>query len=128
MDGNYRLIQKDGYLRIVVSPSITVAEFLEVYREVAKADGVSHQPRLYLLPERIEGFEREDLQEIAALGESLHVAGPAAIVAPSDFVYGIARQVTLIRPDDPDRFGVFRSEAEALAWLGLTSGGRRDGE
>jgi len=113
----YELIQEAGYLRIVVSSSITVSELLQAYKDVADADGMSEQPRLWILPESLSGFRRDELRDLGPAGASLHVAGKAAFVTSSAYVFGVARQATLLRPDNPDRFAVFRTEAEALAWL-----------
>ena len=118
-DPTIRLIQADGYLRIVASERVTVEDFIRSYYDVAAAHAERPQPRLWILPEHLDGgaFDFEELRKIGSTGESLRVTGKAAIVAPSDYVFGLARQVTLIREDDPDRFRVFRTEAEALAWL-----------
>jgi hypothetical protein len=48
--------------------------------------------------------------------------GRAAFVAPSAYVFGIARQATMVRDDNLERFEVFRTEAEALAWLNVEKG------
>jgi hypothetical protein len=117
MPSTYKLIQEAGYLRIVVSSSITLPGFLQAYKDVADTDGMSAQPRLWILPESVSGFSFEELSDLASVGASLRVAGKAAFVAPSDFIFGVARQSTQLRPDNPDRFAVFQTEAEALAWL-----------
>ena len=119
IDAPIRLTQEDGYLRIVASEKATVEVFIQSYFDVAAAHAERPQPRLWILPDHFDGgsFDFEELKKIGATGESLHVTGKAAIVAPSDYVFGLARQVTLIRSDDSDRFRVFRTEAEALEWL-----------
>ena len=89
-----RLIQEDGYLRILVSEAATAEDVVQSYRDVAAADAERRQPRLWVLPEHLdpEAFSFEELMVIGSTGESLHVAGKAAIVAPSDYVFGLANK------------------------------------
>jgi len=100
-----------------VSPSITAPELLQAFKAVAGSEGISEQPRLWILPESLSGFGIDVLRDFAVTGASFRVAGKAAFVAPSAYIFGVARQSTLLRPDNPDRFAVFQTEAEALAWL-----------
>jgi hypothetical protein len=44
---------------------------------------------------------------------------PVAIVAPGDLFFGLSRMYEAYRQDSPVRIRIFRSLAEARAWLGL---------
>jgi hypothetical protein len=111
MGSTYEIVQEDGYRRIVVLSTVTVEDFI--------LDHEAPQPRLWILPESMSGFGLDDLREIGRAGESLHVDGRSASVAPSEYVFGLARQGTMLRRDDSDRHRVFHTEAEALEWLGF---------
>lgn len=41
----------------------------------------------------------------------------SAVVAPDDLAFGLSRMIAAYRGDGPGESGVFRSEAEARAWL-----------
>ncbi len=118
----YEIIQENGYLRIAAASDVSWADMMAAYQEVGALDRDRNQPRLWVLPadmtrDAIEEFTFERLEALASEGVSQHVGGPAAVVAPVDAVFGKARQVTLLRPDQSERFRVFRSEDEAVAWL-----------
>ena len=117
MAEGYEIIQEDGYLRIVISEEVTVSDYVRAYQDVAESHRSRPQPRLWILPAHVSGFMLGDLEAIASAGEKHAVDGKAATVAPSDYMYGLTRQATLLRRDAGDRFGVFRTETEALAWL-----------
>lgn len=119
MASTYEIVQEDGYRRIVVLSTVTVEDFIQAYRDVAALDREAPQPRLWILPELLTGFSLDDLRKIGRAGESLHVDGSSASVAHSDYMFGLARQATMLRRDDSDRHRVFRREAEALEWLGF---------
>jgi hypothetical protein len=51
MPSNYEFIQELGYLRIVVSSSITLQEMMQAFKDVADSGESSEQPRLWILPE-----------------------------------------------------------------------------
>ena len=46
-------------------------------------------------------------------------SGKFAIVAPRDFLFGMARMYEILRSDSPVEVRVFRDRAEALQWLGI---------
>ena len=50
------------------------------------------------------------------------VEGKAAFVCEDDVLFGKTRQTVGMRPDENERFQVFRSEAEALQWLDIEEG------
>lgn len=47
-------------------------------------------------------------------------SGKFAIVAPRDFLFGMARMYEILRSDSPVEVRVFRDRQEALLWLGIT--------
>ncbi len=46
-----------------------------------------------------------------------------AVVAPQDYVFGLARMYETLRGGAPGQIRVFRDRAAAEAWLGLARGG-----
>jgi hypothetical protein len=44
-----------------------------------------------------------------------------AVIVATDVVFGMARMYGLMSDDTPDELRVFREEAEALEWLGITA-------
>jgi hypothetical protein len=46
-------------------------------------------------------------------------SGKFAIVAPRDFLFGMARMYEILRSDSPVEVHVFRDRQEALLWLGI---------
>jgi hypothetical protein len=46
-------------------------------------------------------------------------SGKFAIVAPLDFLFGMARMYEILRSDSPVEVRVFRERREALLWLGI---------
>jgi hypothetical protein len=76
--------------------------------------------------ERIEDPKTERIRELAKLAASMDVKGSAsrmAIVASEDHAYGLGRMFQTFRELDPrstKEVGVFRTMAEALAYLNIT--------
>jgi hypothetical protein len=75
---------------------------------------------------QIWDFQRVDDVEVSnavlrALAESKSFSAESkrAVVAPRDVVYGMARMFQMLHEEAPEAFRVFRSPAEARAWLGL---------
>jgi hypothetical protein len=94
----------------------------QAYRDVAERDGVSAQPRLWLLPEVLsDEFVFERMMSLVPADLSQEVDGKAAFVAVNDLPFAKATQATRLRRDNPSRFAVFRDEASALAWLGIVA-------
>ncbi len=118
------ITREADHLRIELLPSITFQGVVESYREVGRLDRIEKLPRLWLLPddfpeELLSELDFEHLKALVPEGVSQEVGGRAALVSSSDVMYGKARQLIAMRPDQPERFAVFRTEAEALAWLGV---------
>jgi len=66
----------------------------------------------------------DKVHRLAALAAGMDVAHPSkfAVAAPSDLAYGLARMYVSVRETvkcSNREAGVFRSRAEALAWLGV---------
>lgn len=107
----------------VYSGTVTDAEMREVYTRVL-ADPTYDATLDDLVDMR--PIERLDVST-AALREIVTMFSPVdqlgvptrlAIVAPSDFTYGISRMYELLRGDGvPEEIRVFRSYDEAEAWL-----------
>ena len=63
-------------------------------------------------------------RELAALSASMDIPGPEtkmAIIAPTDEAFGLGRMFEMMRelqPGSRRKVGVFRTEAEAMAFLG----------
>ena len=122
MSTEYLISQQPGYLRVEVLPSITFAGMLRAYQEVGAMDRKTQQPRLWVFPDELsstmlEEFTRERIRKLIPAGIEQAVAGKAAFATADDVLFGKIRQTVGLRPDENDRFGVFRSEAEALSWL-----------
>ena len=123
MTREFEITQQSGYLRVEVLPSITFAGMLRAYQDVGTLNRRVQQPRLWLFPDELppqllEEFTLERIRQLIPAGISERVAGKAAFVSLNDVLFGKVRQTVGMRPDENDRFQVFRTEAEALAWLG----------
>lgn len=66
---------------------------------------------------------REVARRAAEHVDSSLEEGKVAIVAPRDFLFGMARMYEILRDGSPVEVRVFRERGEAESWLGLT---RRD--
>ena len=80
------------------------------------------QPRLWVFPDELplsllEEFTLERIRRLVPAGIEQAVAGKAAFATADDVLFGKIRQTVGMRPDENDRFEVFRTESEALAWL-----------
>ena len=127
MSAEYAISQRQGYLRIDVYPSITFAGMLQAYREVGAMDRERPQPRLWRFPDELPPrllaeFSFERIQQLIPAGMQEGVEGKAAFVCEDDVLFGKTRQTVGMRPDENERFQVFRSEAEALQWLDVEGG------
>ena len=124
MSQSYKIERRRQYLKIEVFTNITLEDFKQAYADVAASDQEQPLPRLWILPDQMpdelaEEFSFERMQQLVPAGMQHNVAGKAALVSAGDLMFGKARQGALLRPDDPERFAAFRTEAEALAWLGV---------
>ena len=124
MTAEYRITQQSGYLRIEVLPTMTFAGMLQAYQEVGAMDRMLNQPRLWVFPDDLTAgllseFTLERVQQLIPAGIEQAVAGKAAFATANDALFGKIRQTVGLRPDQNERFQVFRSESDALAWLQL---------
>src|SRR5439155_9304812 len=65
-----------------------------------------------------QGVQR--LAGLRAPADPLHIPTKLAIVAPTPYVFGLARMYELLRTDALGKIHVFRELAQAEAWLGIT--------
>jgi hypothetical protein len=68
------------------------------------------------------GLIREAVSRAEKYVDPLLESGKFAIVAPLDFLFGMARMYEILRSDSPVEVRVFRERQEALRWLGITEG------
>jgi hypothetical protein len=71
-----------------------------------------------------------DLAVLAASMDAPETSSRLAIVATTDFAYGLGRMFEMHRESDTKsrkEVNVFRSRAEALRWLGIEDGGESAG-
>lgn len=75
--------------------------------------------------ERFDVSSEAIRQAVTTMGRELNGFGHhwrAAIVAPSDLVYGLSRMYQILREGSMEDVGVFRDDAAAREWLGLENG------
>ena len=122
MTVEYRITQQPGYLRVEVLPSITFSGMLQAYKDVGALDREVQQPRLWVFPDELPPkllveFTLKRIRKLTPAALEQAVAGKAAFATADDVLYGKIRQTVGLRPDENDRFRVFRTEADALDWL-----------
>jgi hypothetical protein len=110
-----------------VTGTLTDAEIFGYQRDVwSRADVKGYDELVDMsAAERVALPSTDRVQALAALSAGMDPKAPPsrfAIVAPRDFEFGLGRMYGAHRELDPrstKQVGVFRSRAEALAWLGL---------
>ncbi len=127
MGTEYQISQLESHMRVEIFPTITWEGILDCYRQLAQLCAGEPIPRIWIFPnpmppEVASEFSFSRMRELTELGFGTLVTGRAAIVAENDFFFGKTRQQLSLHPETADRFGVFRTESDALAWLGLDAG------
>jgi hypothetical protein len=122
----------DHRRRVVLTRAIgtlTDDEIFAYQREVWSRPGVAGYDELVDMSavEHVALLSIERVSQLASFSAAMDATAPVsrfAIVAPRDFEFGLGRLYGAHRELDSrgtKRVGVFRSRAEALAWLGLES-------
>ena len=117
------LVDELGVVRTTYSGAVGYAQMVLHLQEHERA-GVLARPQVVDAREATLALSAAEVQAFASLTRELRLrtsVGPTAVVATADLVYGIARMYGAF--DDSDSFAVFRSMAEAEAWIG----GRQQG-
>lgn len=110
-------LDASGLVRTTLSGTIT-ADDLIAHLLARSAAGHLHLPQIFLAQEARLAIGAEDVKRIAVIvGEfrKRGAVGPSALVAFDDVTYGISRMFSAYIAEGG--FAVFRSVAEAEAWL-----------
>ena len=118
MSKKYSIEIIDGITVIRFSKIPGFSDFVSAIEDVVTID--KHGRRLWDLS---CGVDRKDatidkIEELAKIGKNaLPGPGKAALIAPEDFTFGIARMHDVFRGKENYEIRVFRTEQEALVWL-----------
>lgn len=115
-DPNRRLIL------VRLADALTARDVMGYFQVVHPDPRVSRYDRLIVVDELTAVMPGRELAAIAQYAQ--HSAGAdcdhrAAVVAPSDIAFGVARQYQMYRQLPGNRLFVFRNVEAATAWLGL---------
>ena len=118
-------MSKDYSIEVIGGTTITrfskvpgFSDFVSAIQDVVKID--KHGRRLWDLSCGVDFKDAtsDKVQKLAEIGKNaLSGPGKAAIVAPEDFTFGIARMHGIYRKNEGYEIEVFRTEQEALDWL-----------
>ncbi|RMD74746.1 MAG: hypothetical protein D6820_16110 [Lentisphaerae bacterium] len=110
--------------RIEWVQDIAVVRFLQVptaddiHAAIAELATIQPRKRLWILPDSFGELSSDELKRLAIFAKNkFRSPSRMAIVAPSDLSYGQANIYHAYRTDDRSAEHVFRTEAEAIAWL-----------
>jgi hypothetical protein len=113
MSKNYVIVSKDGITTIRFSIDPGLDDLCNAIDDVAEND--LSELRLWDLS---NGFSLNDNDELAEYGKSkFSIPSKAAVIAPKDLTFGLARVHDVYREDEFLKQRIFRTEQEALAWL-----------
>jgi len=126
MSDQYEISRDAGFVRIMLAPSITWGGMKQALEEVARILKDDPQPRVWVYPDELppqfeDEFPLENLWSLVESAFKLKVFGRGAVVARNAVIYGKVRQVLTLKPEYAEIFRTFRSEKDALDWLGLES-------
>ena len=110
-------VDAGGVVRTTFSGRIGYGQIVQ-HLHAREQRGVLGLPQVVDAREATMELTTAEVQEFAALVRSLRLripVGPTAVVAGGDLAYGIGRMYSGF--DDSEQFAVFRSIAEAEAWI-----------
>jgi hypothetical protein len=120
MPTSYRIDERLGMIFSSASGVVTDDDLRGHQRAVLADPGFD--PRFSQIWD-FQGVEDVEVsnEALRALAESKSYSAESkrAVVAPRDVVYGMARMFQMLHEEAPEAFRVFRTPAEARAWLGL---------
>ena len=121
MANNFLIEARTNYIRVELGLNIDKHGVITLYRELSDLPEAKILPRKWVMnaPDGTE-FTQEVLYSLSETGKGYVSVGRAAFVAQNDLTFGMVRQLLMMHPRDSDSFKVFRSEAEALEWLGVS--------
>ena len=113
------VVDASRVVRTTFSGTLTSSHIVEHLQERERA-GVLALPQVIDARDARLDLSVEAIQELAAYTRELRLRtpiGPTAVVVASDLAYGIARMYAGFDAPDSAGHAVFRSVAEAEAWL-----------
>lgn len=118
MADDYQIEHRDGVTRIRFSSRPSFAQVKTALDDVAAHH--PYQRRLWDLSNIKFDFTQQEIQRIADYGKTKFVEpNRMAIVAPGDLAFGEMREFEVYRAQPGhSQARVFRTEQEALEWLG----------
>lgn len=108
------LVEHGDFTEVVVTRDARVEDYNAATEALVERHGLNCV-RLWCLPPDLP-LDGPDLASIARHSVSLGLKGRAAIVAPSDLAYGLAR-VHVAHREASETLRVFRNRTDALTWL-----------
>lgn len=119
----YALDRPTGVVLLYEEGSIAVDDILAAMRRVVSDPDVPRPYRLLVDLRAISALDlpMEDARKVVEVGASVAGATDAwvAEVAPTDYLFGVCRQLQFLAEGTPLRVGVFRTLEPAAEWLGL---------
>ena len=112
-------VDEAGIVRTTMRGTLTVEDLI-AHALARAAAGVLPSPQVLDAREARFGITTEDVKRIAAVAKELRrrgPIGPSALVASEDYAYGMARMFATYDTQNHGSFAVFRTMAEAEAWL-----------
>ena len=116
----YAVSLPDRLIRVTAVGDVTVTENESLARELEQEPSASPGMRMLVdISRSATSMTNEHLRSVARRFRSVqaHGIGPVAIVAGSDFTYGMARAYSAYAEIEGIGVRVFRTEDDALAWL-----------
>ena len=112
--------ESNAFSRLTLSGVVEVDGLLEAVRAMWASPQHDQRTLMIIAPGAEIALTGDDIR-IAAGALSRERAdvrpGRAAVVAPSDLVYGLARMIQVLMREVPTDLQVFRAEQDAMDWL-----------
>jgi hypothetical protein len=111
-----------GFQIVRVSGTLTGDEVLSTFRNLISAPEFNPATNVLLDITQVESFNfgYDVVSQVDAILKNVDALGighQMAIIADSDYLYGMARMFANIRSGSPQQVEVFRDEVSAKAWL-----------
>ena len=111
-----------GLLRVELHGTFDVQSWMKVIERVGATEGYAPgMDALYVANDAVFEFSQDDILRLRRwIDGSLEYWGSGwryATVAPRDYMYGMCRMISTWFDDAPFESQVFRTEAEARAWI-----------
>ena len=108
-----------GYPWITFQGDVTLEDIFRAIDDLSVEGAYGTHSRLWDFRSCTVDLSNEELSRIVEYGSARdREPGRVAILADTDFVFGLGRMYEVFRSSELSRYRAFRKEAEALDWLG----------